>query len=427
MSPASSPRQGRSSRRGYSVSPLATRLWPWLPAVWCALCSVAWLAGIEEVWWAAIAIAVLWSAGLLAGLAPDLRSPADWPVLLLEVWLPVNYLVSVDRTLSLSAGANLLLGIGFYYMMMAAAGSGRVHWPVSAMALLGLFLPWAIFVTSARPLLLFSQSPGLTALARRLPDFINANVLAGALLPITPVSLALLLAPGRPVLRGLWAVSTALALGATVVSGSRGAWLGLGAGLVGAAFLLGGKWRLAGAAGLVGGAISLWRIGFARFAELLGKGSVVGSLAVRQEIWMRSAWAIQDFPYTGIGIGTFPRVAPQLYPFFSFGVSEAIPHAHNLVLQVGMDLGIPGLLAFLLILLHALLASARAVTRATDTWNRHVAAGAFSALLGVLVHGVVDATLWGTRPALLMWWLIAVGLAAGRLPSSGRRTMASPP
>jgi putative inorganic carbon (HCO3(-)) transporter len=225
-------------------------------------------------------------------------------------------------------------------------------------------------------------------------------------------------------LRVLWAVSTALALGAAIASGSRGAWLGLGAGLVGATFLLGGKWRIAGAAGMVGGTAVLWRIGFTRFAELLGKGSVVDSLAVRQEIWMRSVWAIQDFPYTGIGIGAFPTVAPQLYPFFSFVANEAIPHAHNLVLQVGMDLGIPGLLAFLLILVQALLAAARATTRASDGWNRYVAAGSFAALLGVLIHGVVDATLWGTRPALLMWWLIATALAAGRSPDSAHRTVA---
>ena len=47
---------------------------------------------------------------------------------------------------------------------------------------------------------------------------------------------------------------------------------------------------------------------------------------------------IQDFPFSGIGAGTFESVANVLYPFFLAGPDAKIPHAHNLLLQVAVIL-----------------------------------------------------------------------------------------
>ena len=59
---------------------------------------------------------------------------------------------------------------------------------------------------------------------------------------------------------------------------------------------------------------------------------------------------LQDFPFTGIGMGSFEQVTNLLYPLF-IAPGGGITHAHNLFLQVAVDLGLPGLVAWLSILI----------------------------------------------------------------------------
>src|SRR5439155_23205740 len=79
------------------------------------------------------------------------------------------------------------------------------------------------------------------------------------------------------------------------------------------------------------------------------QSDALGGLDGRLEVWLRAVIAIQDFAFTGIGLGGFSSVIPAIYPYFLSG-PETVPHAHNLFLQIGVDLALPGLLAFTLLL-----------------------------------------------------------------------------
>src|SRR5262249_45371462 len=146
-------------------------------------------------------------------------------------------------------------------------------------------------------------------------------------------------------------------------------------------------------------------------------GTALGStlsLQARVEIWSRALLMLQDFPFTGIGLNTFPVVLQALYPPFLTGPDETIPHAHNLFLQTGVDLGIPGLLAFLWILglvwrcwLRAWRTDERAraaqgvglLSAATDWISRPAAlAGVLAGITGHLVFGLTDAVTLGAKP-----------------------------
>ena len=70
----------------------------------------------------------------------------------------------------------------------------------------------------------------------------------------------------------------------------------------------------------------------------------------RPEISSRAIYAIQDFPFTGTGLGTFRRVVNLLYPLFTISPDTDIAHAHNMFLQVAVDVGLPGLIAYLALL-----------------------------------------------------------------------------
>ncbi len=84
-----------------------------------------------------------------------------------------------------------------------------------------------------------------------------------------------------------------------------------------------------------------------RLLRWLRSSFLVGELAGRIELWARGIFMLEDFFFTGIGMGTYAQTANALYPLRSV----APPHAHNLFLQVGLDLGMPGLLAWLAIFL----------------------------------------------------------------------------
>jgi putative inorganic carbon (HCO3(-)) transporter len=114
------------------------------------------------------------------------------------------------------------------------------------------------------------------------------------------------------------------------------------------------------------------------------------------------------FP-TGVGL-VFDRVIPLLYPYFLIPPSIEIPHAHNLLLQVGIDLGIPGLVAYLAILMVVFVRLISALRRPANGLNWALAAGVLSGLTAMLVHGLLDAPLWGTKLAFLPWLFFALAM-----------------
>ena len=91
-------------------------------------------------------------------------------------------------------------------------------------------------------------------------------------------------------------------------------------------------------------------------------------------------------------------------------------HAHNLFLQVAVDLGIPGLIVWLAILLGAIYSAWQAQREAARSklgWMRGFAVGLLACQAALVVHGMVDAVTWGmVRPAPLVWLVWGACVAA---------------
>ena len=68
-------------------------------------------------------------------------------------------------------------------------------------------------------------------------------------------------------------------------------------------------------------------------------------------------------------MGAFRQAANLLYPFFLAGPDADIPHAHNIFLQVGADLGLPGLIAWLALVVLLVCVAAWQVYR-RGQWGR---------------------------------------------------------
>lgn len=127
----------------------------------------------------------------------------------------------------------------------------------------------------------------------------------------------------------------------------------------------------------------------------------------RVEIWQQSINALYIFTFTGIGIGTFIDVIPLFFPLRANIANY--PHAHNLLLQIALDLGIPGFIAYLSLLFNLIVmlsVTLRKADRRTLVYT--LGLGLAGSLTAMLVHGLLDAVLWGTKLSFLPWILFAL-------------------
>lgn len=97
---------------------------------------------------------------------------------------------------------------------------------------------------------------------------------------------------------------------------------------------------------------------------------------------------------------------------------------------MAVDLGLQGLIAFVsMVLLTAVLAG-RSLLQLTQrglaelVWLQR---GALAGLSAALVHGLLDAVTWNTRPAFLVWALWGTAVAVGLLVAEQASAAEAPP
>jgi putative inorganic carbon (HCO3(-)) transporter len=146
----------------------------------------------------------------------------------------------------------------------------------------------------------------------------------------------------------------------------------------------------------------------------------LNTLEARVEIWSRAIYGLQDFPFTGMGMNTFREVVHVLYPLFTIAPDVDIGHAHNEFLQAGLDLGIPGLIAFIALYLGTFWMLAdiwrnvpTPVLSLVEGFNvqRATVLGLFGGLFAHMLYGLTDAVALGAKPGVLFWMLL--GLVSG--------------
>ena len=433
----------------------------------------------------AVAIARWAEPAAVALAAPFLWFPTQYPPLTIAAlalialaWLATSLL---RRRFWPAAPWNLALGV---FVFMAAVGTAcSAVWDLTLPKVTGLVLGLAFyramaeFVRDRRSLLLalaalvvlalgFSamgllfgelradKIPFIAALRVRIPQLdavlpgtqggrVSTNQLGGTLLFVLPLLVGPLLVWRRPAALPrhewrLWlALCTPSALilsGALLLTQSRGAYVGMAAG---AACLVGLRWRWGRWALLVGAVIlgvGVWRFWPEIAAQLARNPATTGlaspgTLLWRVEVWERSIGYLGDVPFTGYGLGTFRAVDTLFYgpgmiatggdSVFDVGV----PHAHNVFLQMGFDTGIPGLIAYLAILLLAA-RECWSLARRGSGLHATLGMGALAALAASHVYGLVDVVALGAKPGVLWWGLLAFTAA---LPHHGGPAVRSRP
>jgi len=163
------------------------------------------------------------------------------------------------------------------------------------------------------------------------------------------------------------------------------------------------------------------------------------STAVRIELWQETGDMLQQNWLLGAGIGGYQT---KMEAFHRHAWSDTFPYPHNIFLSVWSEVGLPGLILFLgllLVLVRSwwLAGRERAASKlhsqqksVAGTAARMAQVGGFAdwrfpllwAVLTLLIHGLVDTPYFKNDLAMLFWWLWLVPMLAGRLDFSPKKS-----
>jgi putative inorganic carbon (HCO3(-)) transporter len=371
--------------------------------------------------WAVLVALLFWPVRWIAHGRPGKRTPVDFGVILLIIMIPVTLWATALPELTIPQVYRLALGILFFYALINwTYQTQKLGWVISGILLAGVGLAGiAIFsVQFATTKLAFIPAGFYQRFELLVTDTIHPNVMAGNIVIIIPIGVALLLFASRTMKAWhsvLVLIATLITTGMLVLSQSRGAIMGLGVALLVIVIL---RWRwgwIAVPLVVIAIGLAIYEIGMSTILDLISSGVSIQGVEGRVEIWSRAIYMIQDFSFTGIGMGSYMQVADLLYPFFLASPGK-IEHAHNLFLQVAVDLGIPGLIGWLAVFLGVSFCAwqlYRFGKKNQNNWAAGLGTGFLGCQFALIAHGIMDAVTWGmVRPAPLVWGLWGATMAA---------------
>lgn len=351
-------------------------------------------------------------------------TPIDGLLVALVILILLNYYFA-PYTRSLWIGSRALMGVPLVFCIVEfARRRGNTNRLIMGTILLGLLIgvlgitsaQWSDKSTLLKPIL------DLLPTIRNFPGAakgFNVNEIAGAMIWLLPLTAGVAIYSwrnpedaGSP--RRFYATLTFVVLFIALFLGqSRLAILGMVVALAILIFALipANKWRVLAL-------ISLVIFSVVEIVLFIGVFSPDEALEARDEasftsrvyIWQSAIEMIVDYPLTGVGMNKY-RLTPvrERYPVRGYE-NRILPHAHNEWLQIGADLGIPGILLLAGWHLGMLYMSVRIWQRG-DAYERAIG---ISLLAGLIAHGAFgmgDAvTLWD-RFSFVFWLLIGLTAA----------------
>lgn len=421
-------------RRRRQAIPWLKRLL-WLEPAWLLLLAPSLL--FTDYFWdptlrplLIMALFLFWPFRLKTGQALLPSGAAGWFLGFLLLWLPVTVWQSPDTTHAWEV-------VGYVYFafttFVALSHWSFLHKHPQWLVLLLLAVGVGLAVVGPET---FSVNPDKLLDIYRTEEFslvdpslrgetINPNILGSALVFLLPLGIAL--ARPWPWTRWRWLPlllwAPVLFMGnALILSQSRSSWIAL---LVASLLLCWFFWPRFTTwlilIALIGGGLVWWQYDVNAFLDNEILRSAQASLNLRLTIWRLALQLIADYPLTGIGLGNFKTTFTTYFPNIPLiGGALAPPHAHNLFVQLALDLGLPGLIAYLGLaatLLRSLLVRLQA-KKMEGRLAYPLAIGIISACTAMVVVGGFDNALWGTKLLVIPWCLLALAYQLGDLKNS---------
>ena len=365
-----------------------------------------WVVGIPTTWLelAIYTVMVVW----LIRSREEVRAGLGW---LATYRIPLILLV-VGSAIGLAVSSQLTLSLGII------KGWFIDPWVLAAIIIISAQHSRHIFQQAVAGLVLAGTILGLVAIAQVVTGnfmtvdqrasawFTSANYLSLFLVPILVLSWGLLkqaLSTPRQLISLL--IIEVIMLTALYFTFSYAGWLAL---------LIGGLvfWLLASphwinvlwwAAGAVAVVLSQWQHPkFQQMWDLIGRSSS----HVRLQVWQTALLMIKQHWLTGIGLGLFEkRYLEFAEQIFHPPIELIMLHAHNILLQFWINLGVIGVSGFIWLLVIWF----RQVWCQVREYNI-IAITVAAAMVALLVHGMLDVAYWKNDLSALFWIIFALGV-----------------
>lgn len=246
--------------------------------------------------------------------------------------------------------------------------------------------------------------------------FSNPNNFAEILVMLVPLMLALLVNTKMAKGRFLLLVVVALSVVAIGTTYSRSGWIGLvGAVVLFFAFY---NWRLVPILVLIGLA-ALPILPQSIYNRILTIGNMEDtSTQYRFYIYEASENLVRDYGLRGVGLGN--DVMQRIFELYPPMIDGTYPiHTHNNYLQMWLETGFFGLIAYLALIFGHLKRAVKAYVSSVDKRIKTMLAASVSAMCGIMVVSIAEYTWFYPRNMFLFWFLfgvIAVCIKLARAP-----------
>ncbi len=351
------------------------------------------------------------------------------------LWTSVTALAVSDWQVAAPKLFGVLLGLSFAYLISVDTPSGGwVHllWLGLAIGMTSLIAVAALFLAEwpQRKLLPLDGLYTVLPTGPRVVDHggriggIGPNQIGGSLALLVPLTLALSLnrTETRRIVCTVAALVLVFALAVLLLTQSRSAYVGamVGQALVGWWWLRQRAWfrRQPWARMAMQATVSLVVAGLLAamvFTWLAPLDSTTDTLKGRLTIWSLSILLIGEHLYTGVGPGHFSLVLKSTFPQVSSSIAPHVPHAHNLILQTFLDLGLAAAILLCALIAVALRGLITVTKAAGDGARQLLAIGLVGSLAAFFVYGLTDTIAPGARGGLPFWLMLGLALACGRL------------
>ena len=255
----------------------------------------------------------------------------------------------------------------------------------------------------------------------------NPNTLGAYLIIVFPLTLGQMIVSTKKRSKMMYFVSSLLILACTIMTGSRGAWLGMivatvvflivynfkNIWLVLATFLTLPLWGTL----LPGYIINRFQSIFSAVASMLGNSSVAVSVDTstqfRLDVWKGALEMAKDNFFTGIGVGQ--PAFEIVYGNYAVPGTEGVVHAHSLPLQILVEIGIVGLVIFGLIIFMLSQKCFVEIKQGTKkSKSRTMLIAGLSSIVGALVMGLFDDIWYNYRVFIMFWIVVAITVSLSR-------------
>jgi putative inorganic carbon (hco3(-)) transporter len=355
------------------------------------------------------------------------RTIIDIPLLLILITVFITTMWKANPLHGLPKIAGLALGVGLFYAITAVLKTEKLI-KIGAI----LFLSGGVLFSFLGVLGMFTFRVKHLTLLMKLKEWLprinfnlpgaeegfHPNAVGGTLVLIIPLFMVLLFAyfwkkargnvlivKGNILQRLLLLVGSAITFGVLLLTQSRGAWLGLLLACV-IGFLL---FLLKKKVFLIVFLVGILLFAFVIAPSLLENDQVKlttrqaeGTLFFRIQLWNVVMPMIYEHPLLGIGMNEFR---------YHYEVKRELSHPHNKLLLLAVELGLPGLIAYLALLGCMGVAVVRVWKKPGNDWLSLAALGLGCGQLAHFIFEMTDAVPLGAKVNVFFWLSLALLMA----------------